>query len=151
MRATTKGSRPQIPPRLARGTAALLVAGAILAGCGEEDFANKPRPPVTVELTGVIQEDKVTVSPAKIGAGPVQITISNQTKEAHTVTLEGESLRQRVGPVEPLDTTTLQKTLAPGTYEVKAGSAAATPKEIASAELTIGRERKNSNDTLLLP
>ena len=56
-----------------------------------------------------------------------------------------------MGPVQPLDTATLQKTLDPGIYEVKAGSAAATPKSIAPAELTIGKERKNSNDTLLLP
>ena len=49
-------------------------------------------PPVPVELTGVIQEDKVTVSPAKIGAGPVVITISNQTDGRHTITLEGESI-----------------------------------------------------------
>jgi hypothetical protein len=144
MRATPK-------TRLARGIAASLVAGAILAGCGGEDFANKPRPPVTLELTGVIQDDKVTVSPAKLGAGPVQLTISNQTQQPHTVTLEGERLRSRVGPVQPLDTATLQRTLEPGLYEVKAGSAAATPKEIQPAELTIGEERENSNSTLLLP
>src|SRR5262245_54380932 len=106
MRATPK-------THLARGIAASLILGGILAGCGEEDFANKPRPPVTVELTGVIQNDKVTVSPAKLGAGPVLITISNQTGQAHTVTLEGERLRQRVGPVQPLDTATLQRTLEP--------------------------------------
>jgi hypothetical protein len=151
MSVTTKGSWPQIAPRLARGTVALLVAGAVLAGCGDEDFANKPRPPVTVELTGVIQNDKVTVSPDKIGAGPVQITISNQTRQPHVVTLEGERLQQRVGPVQPLDTATLQRTLEPGIYQVKAGTAVATPKEIAPAELRIGRERRNSNDTLLLP
>ena len=62
--------------------ASLAVAIAALsaaAGCGDEDFANNPRPPVPIGLTGVIQEDKVTVSPAKVGAGQVTITISNQT------------------------------------------------------------------------
>ncbi|HEY1277234.1 MAG TPA: hypothetical protein VGF25_20170 [Thermoleophilaceae bacterium] len=136
---------------MARGTAAFLIGGAILSGCGEEDFANKPRPPVTVDLTGVVQTDKVTVSPSKLGAGPVRITISNQTKQAHTITLEGDTGSQRVGPVEPLGTATLRRTLAPGIYQVKAGTAVATPREIAPAELTIGRERPNSNDKLLLP
>ena len=121
------------------------------AGCGKKDFENRARPPVPVELTGVIQEDRVTVSPDKQGAGAIQITISNQTKDAHTVTLEGDEVSERVGPVNPLDTATIQKTLKPGQYEVRAGSSAATPKEIAPAQLTIGPKRDDSNDKLLLP
>ena len=104
-----------------------------------------------VELTGVIQEDKVTVSPDKEGAGPILITVSNQTKEAHTLTLEGESVRERVGPINPLDTATIQKTLRPGAYEVRAGSSVAVAREIRPATLTIGKKRKDSNDELLLP
>ena len=133
---------------LPAGGAALMVA---LAGCGGDDFENKPRPPVPIELTGVIQAKKVTVSPDAEGAGPVQITISNQTDEAHTVTLEGDSVRERVGPIQPDDTATIQKTLAEGTYEVRAGSDKATDEEIAPAKLTIGPERKSSSDKLLLP
>jgi hypothetical protein len=125
------------------------------AGCGEDDFENEPRPPVPVELTGVIQEDKVTVSPdgrdRKLGAGPFLITISNQTPDAHTLTLEGDRITERVGPVNPEDTATIQKTLAPGNYEVRAGSEVAVPKEIEPAELEIGPERRDSNDRLLLP
>jgi hypothetical protein len=147
MRATRK-------TRTSRGTAALLTAGAVAlcaAGCGGEDFENRPRPPVPVELTGVVQEDKVTVSPSRVGAGPVLITISNQTKDAHTVTLEGETIRERVGPVNPLDTATIQKTLRQGSYEVRAGSQQAVPREIQPARLTIGKPRKSSSDELLLP
>jgi hypothetical protein len=128
------------------------VAALAAAGCGEEDFENQPRPPVPMELSGVIQEDKVTVSPSKdIGAGPFVITISNQTDSEHTVTLEGESIQESVGPVAPLDTATIQRTLAPGTYEVKAGSRRAVKREIAPASLDIGEERRNSNSELLLP
>ena len=132
-------------------TATVLAAGAAAAGCGEDDFANEPRPPVPVELTGVIQDDAVTVSPSRIGAGPVAITISNQTEHDTTVTLEGSSIRTRVGPVGPLDTATIQKTLEPGRYEVKAGSEVALPREIRPAELRIGRKRPSSSNTLLLP
>jgi hypothetical protein len=137
-----------------RGSAALLAAGAIgvlAAGCGGEDFKNRPRPPVPIELTGVIQEKKVTVSPNKVGAGPILITVSNQTKDAHTLTLEGGTVRERVGPINPLDTATIQKTLRQGTYEVRAGSSVAVAHEIKPATLTIGKPRKDSNDQLLQP
>jgi hypothetical protein len=135
----------------ARGVAIFAAVAAVAAGCGDEDFENKPRAPVAMELTGVIQEDKVTVSPSSVGAGPFVITISNQTDTKHTITLEGERITEEVGPVAPLDTTTIQRTLAPGSYEVRAGSTKAMPKEIAPALLDIGAERKNSNSEVLLP
>ena len=134
-----------------RACAGLAIAAAIVAGCGEDDFKNEARAPIREALTGVIQNDKVTVSPSKLGAGPVEITISNQTKADHTVTLEGESIVERQGPVAPGDTVTIQKTLEPGSYEVKAGSEKAVPKEIRPAVLSIGKERENSNNDLLLP
>jgi hypothetical protein len=134
-----------------RPWAGLAIAAAIVAGCGDEDFKNEARAPVREALTGVIQNDKVTVSPARLGAGPVEITISNQTKMNHTVTLEGESIVERQGPVEPGATVTIQKTLAQGSYEVKAGTEKAVRTEIRPAVLKIGKERKNSNNDLLLP
>jgi hypothetical protein len=129
----------------------LAVALSAATGCGGKDFANRPRPPVTVDLSGVIQNNKVTISPAKVGAGAVEITISNQTHAAHTITLEGESIRERVGPVNPLDTATIQKTLQPGSYTVKAGSTAAVAREIKPARLTISKERSNSSNDVLQP
>jgi hypothetical protein len=134
-----------------RACAGLAVLAALIAGCGEDDFENEARAPVRIALTGVIQDDKVTVSPARVGAGPVEITISNQTDGVRTITLEGESITEEQGPVPPGDTATIQKTLGPGSYEVRAGSEKAVRKEIQPALLTIGRERKNSNSDVLLP
>jgi hypothetical protein len=134
-----------------RACAGLAVVAALLAGCGEDDFKNEARAPVRLALTGVIQDDKVTVSPASVGAGPVEITISNQTDRERTITLEGESITEQEGPVLPGDTATIQKTLAPGSYEVRAGSEKAVRKEIQPAVLRIGKERRNSNNELLLP
>jgi hypothetical protein len=136
----------------AREPATVAIAALLaLTACGDEDFENLPRPPVPVNLTGVIQEDEVTVSPAKVGAGQVTITVSNQTDGPKTITLEGESLTASVGPVRPLATGEITRTLNPGRYEVRAGSKKALPKEIAPAQLQIGKERKSSSGELLLP
>lgn len=135
--------------------AARVLSGALcvvaLTGCGTEDFKNEPRPARPETLTGVIRKDKVTISPNRFGAGPIELTISNQTHEAHTVTLEGERLRERVGPVNPLDTATIQASPEPGTYEVRAGSFEAQPEEIQPATLDVGAKRQDSSDDLLLP
>jgi hypothetical protein len=134
------------------GGLALLGCGAVfLAACGEEDFKNDPRPAQAVNLTGVIQPKGVTISPNNRGAGPFLITVSNQTDDVHTVTLEGESVEETVGPIQPQDTATIQRTLKPGTYEVRAGSPRAVEREIPPFELTVGKPRKSSADELLLP
>jgi hypothetical protein len=139
--------------RAIRCAATLLLAGAVTAatGCGGEDFANNPRPAAAIELTGVIRDKEVTISPAKVGAGPVVITIANETNAAHTITLEGETIREQVGPVNPQGTGTIQKTLQPGSYKVKAGSTRAVPREIKAAQLTIGKKRGSSSNEVLQP
>jgi hypothetical protein len=130
----------------------IAAAAAGLAGCGgDDDFENKPRPAVPVQLTGVITENEVTISPDSLGAGPVVLIVSNQTQQAHTITLEGEDVREKTPLVNPLDTATIQKTLKPGSYTVKAGSERATPREIVAATLSVGPPRPSSSDELLLP
>lgn len=138
----------------AQTVSAICVAGLAFGACGEDDFENEPRPPVPVQLTGVITEERVTISPDELGAGPVVITVSNQTDASHTVTLEstgGGTTREQVGPINPLDTATLQRTLEPGRYTVRAGSEEAVEREIRPATITIGPERDSASDELLLP
>jgi hypothetical protein len=86
-----------------------------------------------------------------VGAGPVILTISNQTSGAHTITLEGNGTTDTVGPVNPLSTAKLQQTVKPGSYTVKAGSKQASAREIPPGTLTVTRERQSSSNTLLLP
>jgi hypothetical protein len=132
---------------------ALLAAGAMVAsGCGETHFKDKPRPPVPVQLTGVIRPNKVTISPNKLGAGPIIILVSNQTDSAHTITVDGPNNTHIVaGPINPLDTAKLQQTLLTGNYTVKAGSPRAVERAIKPATLRIGRERTNSSSQLNVP
>jgi hypothetical protein len=135
--------------RIAVGSAIAVIA---LTGCGGgKDFANKPRPPVPLQLTGVITKQKVTISPRKVGAGPVVITVSNQTGQSHTLTLDGNGEQERVGPINPLDTAQLQKTLKPGKYTVTAGTESAVKRQIQPATLVIGKERASASDKVLLP
>ena len=127
------------------------VAGLGAGACGDDDFKNEPRAAAPVELSGVIKPGRVIVSPRDVGAGAVRITISNQTDHARTVRLKGQSVDERVGPVYPQDTATLQKTLEPGRYELRAVSDDASAQDVMPAGLTIGRSRPESNDRLLLP
>ena len=142
--------------RVGRNRAAALLAGLLtllaLSGCGEDDdFENEPRPPVPIQLSGVITDSEVSVEPAKIGAGPIVLIVSNQTEESHTVTLEGPSGTETVGPINPLDTGRIQHNLNQGSYEIKAGSDKAVEREIDPAVLTVGPKRESSSNSVLLP
>jgi hypothetical protein len=148
----------------------------LVAGCGgEDDFENKPRPPVPLQLTGVITQESVTVSPRTVAPGPIVLIVSNQTERAHTLTLEGPEVAEETGPIPPGDTATIQATLrdtqADERYELRANSERAVNPEdvIAAARINIFRKsdkqcdriedqgrsdptcRGSSSDELLLP
>jgi len=138
--------------RMRRVAVAFAAIALALVGCGGgKDFANHPRPPVPLQLTGVITKQQVTISPHKVGAGPVVITVSNQSGQSRTLTLDGNGIQEVVGPINPLDTAQLQKTLKPGRYQVRAGSEAATARTLRPATLLIGKERPSGSDKVLLP
>jgi hypothetical protein len=135
-----------------RGAALVGAICILVAGCGRPDFKNDPRPPPPVQLTGVITEQRVNVSPDRVGTGPVVITFSNQTEESHTVTLLGPEVDESIGPINPLDTATLRKTLRyEGVYTVRAGSEVATASTPSSGRLIVGRGRQSGRDDLQLP
>lgn len=146
----------------------------LFSGCGGSDdkFENESRPPVPTQLTGVITEDEVTVSPDQLPLPPkegqkqgpkdldtpIVLIISNQTQDSHTVTLSGKDakgnpIEARTPPINPLDTAQIQQSLPPGTYEIKAGSERAVQpgEQIASAMLTVKPNRQTSSGELLLP
>lgn len=136
---------------LASGIA--LTAG-LLAGCGgSSNFADQPRPSAPLYLTGVITSSGVTVSPNRVGAGPVVILVSNQTQASHTLTLDGANIDTPVqsASIAPTNTGRIQTTLSPGTYTVKAGSLHAVTRQLAPARLVIGKQRTDSNDQVGLP
>jgi hypothetical protein len=141
------------PIRIGALASGVALAAGLVAGCGGgKDFADKARPSAPLYLTGVINSSGVTVSPNRVGAGPVVIIVSNQTQAPHTLTLDGANITPvRGGSVGPADTGRIQTTLEPGTYTVKAGSMHAVKKELQPARLVIGKPRPDSNNQVGLP
>ena len=144
--------------RLRAVAASGVLAAFVLSACGEDDFANEPRPAAPLDLSGVITEQRVTVSPSDPGAGPILLTISNQTEMSHRVTLEGEGddgteISETTGPINPLDTATIQQSLPEGEYSVTANSdgASGTVGGIRPDRLVVGPDRGSASDELQLP
>ena len=136
-------------PRAAR--AALIALALGVAGCGGgDDFANDPpaAPPKTVGA--VISPLRVTVSPARLGAGTIELIASNQTTTSQRVTLRSQGaaakLEQSTGPINPGDTASLTATLTAGRYLVTARSPAIDP-----APIVVGAAAGGSADGLLQP
>jgi hypothetical protein len=129
----------------------VLAAGALVTGCGDDDdFENEPRPPVPIQLTGVITDERVTVSPRTIAPGPIVLIISNQTDRPHGLTLQGgegeRRVNEEVDEVAPGDTGTLQATLSENSYEVKANSKGAVEPEDVIRPATIRIDEKPAEE-----
>jgi hypothetical protein len=125
---------------LAAGAAALAISA-----CGEKDFQNNPRPPAPIELSALIADSGVKVSPANdVGAGPATITISNQTADPARLVFEGptdDSSTQIIAG----GTGSMKVELEEGDYTVSTGDGGATK------QLSVGPERPSSQNDLLLP
>lgn len=126
-------------------------AGIALAGCGsDDDYANEPRPPAPVVVTAAIIDGKVNVAPARLGAGPIELIITNQTQAAQQVTFASGTgappLRQQTPSINPNGTAQLKVDVRPGTYRLTVGA-----DGIDAATLRVGEERESAQDQLLQP
>jgi hypothetical protein len=126
---------------------ALCAFAFLLAACGEDDNRDKDRPAVPINISVQLGARKVTVSPAKFGAGPITLLVANQSGASQTVTIDGPRVRQSVGPINPEDTATLKVSVQPGEYTL----ASAETGNLRPARLTVGPPRPSAQNTLLLP
>ena len=125
---------------LAAGAAALAISA-----CGEDDFENNPRPAAPIELSALISDGGVKVSPAKdVGAGPVTVTISNQTDDPERLVFDGPT-DDSSDPVIAGGTGSMKFDLAEGEYTVSTG------EEGPSQQFSVGPDRPSSQNDLLLP
>ena len=135
---------------------ALALAGtAGVAACGSSGpRTNRNRPPAPVTLTGAIHPHRVQVSPARVGAGPITLVISNQTKRAQTVTMEtanppgSDTVGHKASTprIPPQATGRLTIDARRGDYMVHVGD-----RTVAGAHVTVGKRRASSQNDLLLP
>jgi hypothetical protein len=130
-----------------------LVAAAALAlvGCGSEDeYKNELRPPAPINVTAFVSAQKVSVSPASFGAGPIVMIVTNQSNSSQDVTITSEpetaSFTQSTGPINPGDTGQIKLDVAQGTYVIKTGDESVRP-----ATLVVGAERTSAQNELLQP
>jgi hypothetical protein len=142
----------------------LALGAATVAGCGGggAHFANLPRPPVPVNVSVYIDDQRVSVSPSFVGAGPITFLVTNQASRAESMLIlpAGASAAQALattGPISPQATAQIKVNLVRGRYTIGTGPQGATEAAQAThggpqpALLRIGHERPSASGQLLSP
>jgi hypothetical protein len=124
-----------------------LAATVTVSACGSsKHFANLPRPAAPVNLTVYVNDQRVSVSPSSVGAGPVVFIITNQASNSESLVISPQGTAQL--------TVNLRR---PGDYTVgispdsSTEAAAATPTGIQSATIHVGSPRPSSSNEVGQP
>lgn len=134
--------------------AILMVSAVVVAAgttaCGRVDQDTKPvgnRSPASIQLSGAVNDDGVSVSKKRVGGGPAEIILSNQSKRPTGIRLvtDAGSVTARMSTLAPGAIGSLKAVLdANTTYEI-------TPENGDAAKLRVGAERGSADGDLLLP
>jgi hypothetical protein len=134
-------------------TTALLGATGLTACGATAERANVDRPPATIMMTAAIHAQRVQVSPATAGAGPITLVVSNQTTKPQRVTFETDEIggsrvgrRAQTQVIAPQGTGQLKINARSGRYAVHTQD-----RGIRAAHIRIGAERHSAQDDLLRP
>jgi hypothetical protein len=128
---------------------AMLAAAFAISACGEDDFENNPRPASPIELTALINDSEVKVSPSTaraVGAGLTTVTISNQSADPAALVLEGPT-DEASDEIPAGGTGSMKVALRQGDYIVTTDDLG----EERESGLEVGPERESSQNELLLP
>jgi hypothetical protein len=142
-RFTTRGIGPAL--------GALGVLGALVAsGCGTQSYTNHLRPAETKIVSAYISDHGVSISPAKLGAGPITIVVTNQAGTPQTLTIEtagdGAGTTRHTAQIDPTNTANLKAVVDTGTYRLKASSG-----DMDAAVLKVGAPRPSAQNDLAQP
>jgi hypothetical protein len=144
-------------PKQAAAAACALTAALVLASCGSDDRqdANAERPPTPIVISASINDEAVSVSPKRFGAGPITLIISNQSTSSQQVTLEtdddpggsGPGVKAiETGPINPRETASVKGEVKQGTYALKVGA-----DGVRAARIMVGKQRPSAQNELLQP
>lgn len=134
-----------------------------LSACGGagSKSASLPTPPSPIVLSAYISDARVSVSPARIGAGPVLLTVTNQGSRAAALVVSAAgrgSALARTAPINPQGATQVKVDLGRGTYTIAlARSARSTDAQrarrfpVPGTTLRVGRTRPSAGGQLLEP
>jgi hypothetical protein len=149
---------------------ACLALALLVAGCGAEEHANDPRPPVPTEVTASISQRSVSVQPSAVGvdsagqqslsqnAGQKEPEINSNTPLTVAFTIANltdfPTQLQIQGPVDkkspklvPQGTSSFKADLPTGDYLITAADIPGA----SAARFRVGPARTSSENDLLLP
>jgi hypothetical protein len=142
----------------------LAVTAAGVTGCGDGSLAaSRPDPPTPITLSAFVGRDAIHVAPARLGAGPVLLTVADQSPRAVALVLSRAGSRQviaRTAPINPDGVTQVKLDLGSGTYTVAARPVTGRHPTLqaqvdAAATVTttvrVGRPRPSGGDQVLQP
>ena len=137
-----------------------MIIALIVSACGSAggQSPSASRPPNPVNLTVYVNDSHVSVSPARVGAGPITFIVTNQARQAESLAISrGGSTLASTAPINPQGTTQVSVNFAPGKYTIATGDQGPNQAQrskqssIRPASIHIGRERESSTNSDLQP
>ena len=138
----------------------LAIIALIVTACGSAggQSPSVARPPNPVNLTVYVNDSHVSVSPARVGAGPITFIVTNQASHAESLAISrnGSTLAS-TAPINPQGTTQVSVNFRPGRYIIATGTRGKNDAQLSKqssirpAALHIGRERESSANAVLQP
>jgi hypothetical protein len=140
------------------GKAAIIALTVTACGSAGGQSPSVSRPPNPVNLTVYVNDSRVSVSPARVGAGPITFIVTNQASQAVSLAISrGGSTLASTAPINPQGTTQVSVNFRPGKYTIATGNPARNDAQLSKqssirpTSVHIGRERDSSSNSLLQP
>jgi hypothetical protein len=138
----------------------LAIIALVVSACGSAggQSPSVARPPNPVNLTVYVNDSHVSVSPARVGAGPITFIVTNQASHAEALAIsKGGSTLASTAPINPQGTTQVSVDFKPGEYTIATGGEGENDAQLSKqssirpASIHIGRERASSSNSVLQP
>ena len=146
--------------QLALSALVLAACAAVLAACGSAGgtAASQVRPPDPVNMTVYVNDTRVSVSPRRVGAGPITFIVTNQASRAESLHIsKGGSTLATTAPINPQGTTQVSVDFKPGEYTIATGTRGRNDAQLSRQSsirpttIHIGHERASSSNDVLQP